>query len=459
MDDLVADVRARLGAVFAGRAVVITGGFAVSAKRSIEQLRELGAERFLVVAFGTGTGDLPAGPDVDVLISELGAGDDFIDNIRAEERAIARPSGEILDALARFDPERSAIVLAQPFLDVRTLGDRRLFGARRSEWVAFEDKTTVDDLFDALGVARPPGVVVAADSSSVLAAAARLDRGAGTVWSGDAREGFNGGGARVRWVRADTDRAEAFEVLLARCDRLRVAGFVEGVACSMHGFVVDDGVAAFRPVELVTLRGSSPPWLRYCGCATFFDPPADQVATMRESVRRVGEHLRTQVGFRGAFTLDGISSAGGWVATECNPRYGAALNYLDDALPELCMVMLHHATVEGVVDVPHAALERAVVEAGARTRWGGAWIAAARSIDETSKIALVGDANGFRRAREGEPGDATITLGPGRLGGHVRIDLDPERTPAGPSITPRAAAGFAFADQEFATGIGPLAAG
>jgi hypothetical protein len=459
MDDVIADVRAQLRKVFGGRSVVLAGGFAVSAKRSIEQLRDLGAVRFLVVAFGTGTGDMPEGADVEMIVVDLAEADDFIDSIRAEERAIARPSAVILDALARFDPDGSAIVLAQPFLDVRELGVRRVSGARRAEWVAIEDKTTVDDLFDALGVPRPSSVVVRADESSIAAAVAQVDRGAGSVWSGDAREGFNGGGARVRWVRSEADRGEAFELLLPRCDRIRVAEFVEGVACSMHGFVVDDGVAAFRPVELVSLRAPEPPWLRYCGCATYFDPTREQVATMRESVRRVGEHLRTTVGFRGAFTLDGIASAAGWVATECNPRYGAALNYLDNALPELCMVLLHHAAIEGLVDVPHAALEQAVIEAGDRTRWGGAWTSTTRAIAETEKIAIVNDGAGFRLAVAGEPADATLSLGPGRTGGHLRIDLDPERTPKGPSVAPLAAAAFAFADREFELGVGDLAAG
>jgi hypothetical protein len=458
MDELITDVRAQLRAVFAGRSVVIAGGMVVFAKRPIDELRALGAERFLVVASGTGTGEQPEGPDVEVVAVDVEESDDFIDSIRAEERAIEQPSEAVRDALARFDVDGDAIVLAQPFLDVRALGDRRAFGARRPEWVAIEDKTTADDLFDALGVPRPPGVVVSANAPSITRAATEFDRGSGTVWSGDARDGFNGGGARVRWVRDEGDRDEAFELLLPRADRVRVASFVDGVACSMHGFVVDDGVAAFRPVELVSLRSPSAPWLRYCGCATYFDPPDAHVATMRESVRRVGEHLRTSVGFRGAFTLDGISSSDGWVATECNPRFGAGLNYLESALPELTMLLLHHATIERVADVPHAALERAVVDAGSRTRWGGAWTSTQRCIDDTVKLALVGDENGFRRAREGEPADATLSIGPGRTGGHVRIDFDPERTRRGPSVVPLAVAGFAFAEGEFDLGVGDLAA-
>jgi hypothetical protein len=456
MYELLDDVPAQLRAVFSGRPVVLAGGVAAAAAPAVDQLRRLGAERFLVAASGAGTGGRPDGPDVLVLPYEPLVPDDFVASLRAEERAIAGPSGALVEALGRFDAAGEAIALAPPFLDVRRLGDRRVFGARRPEWVALEAKTLVDELFDATGVPRPPSAIVPADASSIASAAAALDRGAGTVWSGDARGGFNGGGHYVRWVPSEADRGEALALLVPRCDRVRIAPFVDGVPCSIHGFVVEDGVAVFRPVELVTLRALSPPRLRYCGCATFFDPPAGILTTMRAAVTRVGEHLRSRVGFRGAFTLDGIASADGWVATECNPRFGAGLGYVDVALPELCLVMLHYAVVEGVADVPSGALEHAVVEAGARTRWGGAWTATSRRIDETVTRSLVGGRDGFRDAVDDECPDALLVVGPGRSGGHVRVELDAVRTPRGPSIAPLAVAGFAYADRELDLGLGPM---
>jgi hypothetical protein len=459
MEALLDHVRSQLRAVFAGRSVILAGGVAASAVQPVDRLRGLGAERFLVASSGAGTGGRPDGTDVeliDLLEWETPGRDDVIASFREEERAIAAPSDALLDAVRRFDPRGDAIVLVPPFIDVRRLGDRPVFGARRSEWVALEDKTIADELFDATGVPRPASAVVPADASAIASAAAALDRGEGTVWSADAREGFNGGGAYVRWVRGEADRRDALDRLLPKCDRVRVAAFVDGVPCSIHGFVVDDGVAVFRPVELVTLRAPSPPRLRYCGCATFFDPPAVHVATMRAAVSRIGDHLREHVGYRGAFTLDGIASPDGWVATECNPRFGAGLGYANVALPELCLMLLHYAVVEGVADVPSAALENAVVEAGARTRWGGAWTPVTRRVDETSKISLVGGVDGFRHAIDGEPTDAVMELGPGRTGGFVRLEFDTVRTPRGPSIAPLAVAGFAFADRELDLGLGPL---
>ena len=456
MNELLGAVRSQLQACFGGRSVIIAGGMAVGAVKPVEHLRRLGATRFLVIASGAGTGPVPHGDDVEVLVRGVDPTDDFVASIRSDERELRQPSDDVLDAVARFDPHGDAVVLVPAFLDARALGEHPAFGARRKEWVAIEDKTIADAWFDEIDVPRPRSQVVRADAESLAHAADALDRGAGTVWSGDARAGFNGAGDCVRWVVEESDRQAASEFLGARCDRVRVAPFVDGLPCSIHGFVVGDGVAVFRPVELVTLRAPESPRLRFSGCATFFDPPAAVVETMRRAAGRVGEHLRATVGYRGAFTLDGIASADGWVATECNPRFGAGLGYVEAALPELGLMLLHHAVVEGVADVPSAALERAVVAAGTRVRWGSSGTPVGRDFEETATIPLVGGAGGFRRADGDEPPDVTLSYGPGRSGGHVRLEFDATRTPRGPSIAPRAVAGFAFADAELDFGLGPL---
>ena len=97
--------------------------------------------------------------------------------------------------------------------------------------------------------------------------------------------------------------------LAARCDRVRVMPFLEGIPCSIHGVVFPEGVATFRPVEMVTLRRPRESGrLRYAGAATFWDPPDDDREVMRDLARRVGE-LRRRVGYRGAFTVDGVLAA------------------------------------------------------------------------------------------------------------------------------------------------------
>ncbi len=74
-------------------------------------------------------------------------------------------------------------------------------GARRPEWVALEDKARDRLLLDAAGVAHPDFLLAPPERDVLTGAAARLDRGGGTVWAGDAREGVNGAGEYVRWIR------------------------------------------------------------------------------------------------------------------------------------------------------------------------------------------------------------------------------------------------------------------
>jgi len=69
---------------------------------------------------------------------------------------------------------------------------------------------------------------------------------------------------------------------------------------------------------------------------------------------------------------------------------------------------------------------------------------------------LVVDDTGFRLAADGEKTHATLTLGPGAVGGFMRFEFKATRTPIGPSIGPRIAAAFAYADAVHGAGIGPV---
>ena len=400
------ELRDVLASVFAGRLVVLAGGPVAGATGRVANLRALGARRCLVLGAGRGTGALPAPPDADVVQWDLPPAADVPASMRAEERLFADVPAPFLDALARFDPHGDALVLAPPFSAVYEVAGRPAYGGRRPEWVALEDKTEVDELLAAAGIPTPPYEIVAADRVALAGASARLDAGAGTVWAGDARDGFNGGGAYVRWVHSGdaADAAEAAAHLTPRCARVRVARFVEGIPCSIHGLVTDDGVAAFRPVELMTLRSTRAPRLRFAGASTFWDPPAADREAMRDAARRLGEVLRARVGFRGAFTIDGILSAEGWVATECNPRFGAGLHYARSALPDLPLDLLHHVVIAGAGGAVHATeLEDLVVGAADARRSGATWIPTAATWSESTSFALCGNEHGLRagaRARD-----------------------------------------------------------
>ena len=403
------------------------------------------ATRFLVVLRPEpGTGAQPEGPDVEMSsLDDVETSDDShreLPGRGARDRVAVRQRCSTRSWSASI-PTGAAIVLvaAVPRRALRSVTDARSARGGRSGLRSRTRRRVDDAVRRRRGAATGIGVVVPADGSSIARAAAALDRGAGTVWSGDARDGFNGGGALVRWVRDDADRAEALDLLVPRCDRVRVASFVEGVPCSIHGFVVDDGVAVFRPVELVTLRAPSRAAVAVTAAArrsSIRRPTTSRRCATRRA--RVGEHLRATVGFRGAFTLDGIAAADGWVATECNPRFGAGLGYVDAAFPSCRCVLLHHAVGRG--RGRRARARRSSASSSRRRRAPGG---AARGRPSTRVDLRDHDDSGRRRrgrfpARGRRRAGRRRAVDSARVGpaGHVRLDFDPARTPRGPSIAP-----------------------
>ena len=442
--------------VFAGRKVVLTGGPLAAMTGPCRRLRELGAERPFLLATGTGTGELPGPDEAEWCVVEVRA-PDVIAEIRAAMRLLRLLPGDVLAALDRWDPAREALVLSPMFNELPEIAGRRVYGPRRAEWRRLEDKVLIDQLWDELGVTRAPSAVVPAEPEALWAAARRLDRGAGTAWAGDARQGFSGGAHLLRWVRGEQDAAEAAAFLGERCDRARVMPFLEGIACSIHAMVFSDAVAAFRPVEMVTLRQPGSNRLRYAGAATFWDPPAADRVVMRDLARRVGAGLRERVGYRGAFTVDGILTAGGFRPTELNPRLGAGLSVMTRDLPELPVPLLDRALIEGEPLAYGAGdLEGQVLEAADRTRAGGAWTVTHVPTEASQELAVVFEDGACRPAEGGRPPDGVLAFGPSGVGGFVRLSLNPGRVPAGPPVAPLAVAAFALADERFGTGIGPL---
>jgi hypothetical protein len=229
--------------------------------------------------------------------------------------------------------------------------------------------------------------------------------------------------------------------------------FLDGIATSIHGIVLPDGVAVLRPVELVTLRRGRQ--LVYAGCSTFWDPPDAIRDEMRRAARDVGELLRRDVGFRGAFTIDGVATAAGWRPTELNPRNGAGLNAIVRGIEGLPLQLLLDLVVAGRdIGIGAAGLEDELVAAADEHRAGGTWVleaAPTTAIDQ--RPATFGDG----RWRWSDEGDAPhgIVVASGHF---ARCTYETPRTPVGPSTGERAAAFWRFLDDEGVTAIGPMSA-
>ena len=459
-----AGYRELLRPLIEGRRVILAGGVATDWTSTVSLVRSLGAIDVLVIGTGgMGAGPLPDPADATVLALPSPRAASMMEAIYAGLARLHAPPPQVLDAVRRFDPAGAALVLTDFLGTAAELDGRPFLAYRRPEWVALEDKTLVDDLWERLGVEHAPSMVVPARRPELLGAARRVGGAAGSVWSGDTKEGFNGGAEFIRWIRTASHAEEAARYFAAHCDRVRVMPFLDGVPCSIHGMVFPDHVAASRPVEMVTLQhreDSGAHAFFYAGCASFYDPPTATRDRMRAIAYRVGAALRAEVNFRGAFTVDGVVDGETFLPTELNPRLGAGLNVLSRGLPDLPIELLMAALVGGVdLGYDPAQFETDLVAAADSHRFGGTWrVVPGTRTDSRIDVPLAYTDRTWHWAAGGEPVAGTLTTGPAAFGVFARCAFQADQTPIGTSVGPRAASFWAFADRELGTRIGPLTA-
>jgi hypothetical protein len=436
-----------LRSLVGGRRVVVAGASAAAWTDHVSVLCEAGAADVLVVATAMGAGPPP---DATVVVVDTPSGSSTMEQIRADNRFLADPPPEVVAALDDFDPDGDAVVLGSFLNTSPDLAGRRFVSYRRPEWVALEDKVVVDAFWDRAGIARQPSMVVALDDAS--SAGASVDRGAGTVWAADARDGFHGGASQTYWVADAASRDAALDGLQAVCDRVRVMPFLDGIPCSIHGIVLPDGVAVFRPVEMVTLRRGRE--FVYAGCATYWDPSARIREQMRSIARITGDRLAAELDFRGAFTVDGVVCADGFWPTELNPRFGAGLMTI--ARASGAPILLVNDLVVGGHDLGRsaAAIEAGLLELADAHRGGGTWMGALSHHAAHRTCGASRNADGSWRWSDADVDDpsAQVTIGSSL----VRCVYEPEHTPIGPSTAPRACEFWRFVDRELGTDVGTL---
>jgi hypothetical protein len=434
-----------------GRKVIVVGGPTATWTGVVATLRGLGAaEVFVVATQGTGVGPQP--PDTpSVVVEKVDTGGDTMGQIRAALRVVSDPPPHVVAAVEAFDPDRTAVVFGDFLTDAPALCGRPLVAHRRPQWVALEDKTLLHDVLDRAGVTGARSAVV-----PIVDAATEwrsFDDGAGAVLAADASEGYHGGGSLTRWVTDDVEAAAAVRELAAHCRAVRLMPFLDGIATSVHGIVLPDGVVALRPVELVTLRQGRR--LVYSGCATFWDPPAEVREEMRDAARRVGEQLRDDVDYRGAFTLDGVATSVGFRPTELNPRFGAGLSVITRGLPDLPLTLVLDLVVAGQrLAIGAAELEAEILGDADASRTGGTWQLHVHTPERINERGAVFDGASWRWAVDGEEPDGIAGAG----FEYARLELLADRTPVGESVGTRSAAYWRFFDEEYAAGIGPLEA-
>jgi hypothetical protein len=319
-ESLVSYYRGLVRQVFAGRRLIFVCPLASDLVWQAELLRECDAKPpFILCSDAKGSAPHSVCYEVSVSGADLddwgGAICEFTDSMPPD----------LVRALDRYDPDRSALVYEAPDLGSARLLARRRYGRRRARWAAYEDKTRIDAFWDRVGVPHAPCQVIPPSTEAAAAAFRTLNQEAGVVLAGDNTQGIEGGATNIRWVRRAVDVADCVSFFAGRCERIRVSAFMEGIPCTIHGIVFPDDVAVFRPMELLVLRLRSTDRFTFAGTNVFWEPPGTGREPIRELMRRIGGHLRAEAGYRGGFTMDGIMTRDGFRPTELNARFGTGI--------------------------------------------------------------------------------------------------------------------------------------
>ncbi|HMS24280.1 MAG TPA: hypothetical protein PKB15_01090 [Acidimicrobiia bacterium] len=391
LDDIRDYVRERVQ----GRKFIFTGDGASSFEAKIEQLRVLGAGPFLAITLRTMlNAEVDLGDDVTHIEVDLSINPENFTYEDGWNELFESPTPEIKEALEKFDPEGKAFFTVFRFRTATHAFGRHIDACRRPDWIQLEDKTFIDGFFAQHSIPAPRSTVVDATRDAMTQASELINSGDGTVWSGDNSLGLNSRGNMVRWLRPDADEEDIGHFVRkfsSACESVRIAEFVEGRPCSIHGFVLADGVAVFRPVELLVLRGEHGKFW-FAGTNTYWQPSIELRVEMRSIARQVGEALRREYDYRGAFCCDGIAGRNGYVINELNTRIGDGLGYVSNALPDFPFEVLQDLAVAGLVEELHddfiETLEDAIQAAGDTIPWAKVRVYQAGNFAETVSMEL-----------------------------------------------------------------------
>lgn len=401
------DLEGRLDAVYRGRRWLVGATIDQAAARVAGELHRRFDADVLAVGARRGTG--PVDDTVPLVSLDLPPAGDLMAGMRSAERALVTPGPEAMARVDSWDPDGRAGAIGDPTFGESRLADRPVLGARPPAWSDLEDKLAIEAIWAAAGVPTAPSAQIdVGDPPALLAAHRRLATELGTVWAVDNAQGWHGGAEGTIWV---PDRAAAMVVSegdrLASHRRVRITPFVEGVPCSIHGLVMPRVAepAVFRPCEMMVLRDRSAHRFVYARASTFWDPAAADREAMRDAARRIGGELMGRVGYRGFYTVDGILGADGFVPTEVNTRFGAALPSRIPTLAggEVNLLLVNQAVIEGGLELDPAAFERWLVSVMDREREARAVVATGSPPDRPVTGSLVVEAGGTLMLREARP--------------------------------------------------------
>jgi hypothetical protein len=448
-----AALTAHLDRPYAGRPVLVFAGVLAAATATVARIRAAGAARVLVIATAPGAGPAPEG--CDVLMVDAGRHATVSEELRAWDRLLRTLPTGARRTLEAFDPDREGVWSVGPFVSSDTpLHGRPVRGGRPDAQRALEDKLRAQDVWDGAGIGTAPSRVVPVRAEALAAACDALAGPLGTVWTGDNREGFHGGGNLVRWVGDDaTERADSTAFFARHCDRVRVMPFLDGVPCSIHGMVLPAGTAVLRPVEIAMLRDPRRRRFGYGGLGATWTPSPADTRDLRATARRVGDHLAARHGYRGAFGIDGVLTADGFRPTELNARFTAGLSLLAEVDPDLFASLQEALLVGEDPGIVPSDLERLLPEIDRTVTGRVSTFAEGVSVGGERRVWLAWDGTAFTRSVDAT-GDR-LHLADIPSGVFARVEPCSALRP-GARLAPVSAALARYLDAEHGTSFGRL---
>jgi hypothetical protein len=445
----------RLGRLYAGRPVVVGPGILAGYTGTVSFLRELGCD-VLVLSTEQGAGAIPRIDECVVVDISAPEAESVTEELRALDHLARHLPDDAVAAIEAFDPDRRALWHASQFVtDDEPILGRQVVNGRPAAFMAMEDKLLAEEIWSAAGVPSAPHEIVPVDAAALAAATGRLASPLGAVWSGDARDGFNGGGNYVRWVGDEDDQAAALEFFRTRCDRVRVLPFLEGVPCSIHGMVLPDGTAVFRPVEIAIVRDVPGRRFVYGGLSTYWDPAPPDREAMRDAARSVGEHLQSAYGYRGAFGIDGVMTSDGFRPTELNARVSAGLTTASAVARELFGLAQTHLLLGLDTGLTVADLESLVPLMDAERVGKPVAVVEGVKVGRPHELLVKFDGERLTRVALGQAD--VLALADTPAGFFAKIDACAALAP-GERLAPINVALLAFLTREYAAGVPPVEA-
>ncbi|MGI5187711.1 hypothetical protein ACQEVI_06165 [Promicromonospora sp. CA-289599] len=355
-------------------------------------------------------------------------------------------TGWLAEQVASFDPSGVAPLLLPDPLDPVRAGRRRRLGVRPRSVSAFEDKTVVDSLWDAIGIARASSVVIDG-VHDLVDIGKRVDQGHGVVCSVQPIGASpSAGGDGIWWWRDDVPPR-----LNVHDCRVRVMPLLPGAPVRLHGLVTREQFVGFPPMEIVTLPRLDRGTFLCTGSVTssVLDP------TLHELTGMIGTGLRERLDYRGAFSVDGILTTRGFVPTDLNTRLTSAM----ESTPSDLRVRLHAANLlarhDGELDHDRTALlARTVFDRGnVHTLYG-----AAHRAHPDAPTSAHGRWEGRKlRSSTERSSDVSLRLTHSARGWLLTAKLTVTGLPATDQIGNLAPAIFAYCDEVFGTDFGNLA--